>query len=109
MSHKLDSEPKPRLLELVRSRIRVKHYSIRTETAYVDWIKRFILFHRKRYPLEMGAPEAEAFLTSLAVDRNVAASTQNQALAAMLLRSGQPAGHSGLMRSGSGCGDRQAA
>lgn len=84
MSHKLDSEPKPRLLDLVRSRIRVKHYSIRTETAYVDWIKRFILFHRKRHPLEMGAPEVEAFLTSLAVDRNVAASTQNQALAAIL-------------------------
>lgn len=74
----------PRLLDQVRSRIRVKHYSIRTETAYVDWIKRFILFHGKRHPREMGAPEVEAFLTHLAVDRNVAASTQNQALAAIL-------------------------
>lgn len=85
MPNKLVSPASPRLLDQVRSRIRVKHYSIRAETAYVDWIKRFILFHGKRHPQEMGAPEVETFLTSLAVERNVAASTQNQALAAILL------------------------
>ena len=65
-------------------KIRQKHYSIRTEQAYVDWIRRFILFHGKRHPLEMGEPEVEAFLTHLAVNRNVAASTQNQAFSALL-------------------------
>lgn len=75
---------KPRLLDLVRERCRVKHYSIRTEKRYVDWIRRFILFHSKRHPSEMGAVEVEAFLTHLAVNGNVAASTQNQALAAIL-------------------------
>lgn len=84
MSNNLEVPPAPRLLDQVRSRIRVLHYSIRTETAYVDWIRRFILFHQKRHPREMGAPEVEAFLTHLAVQRNVAASTQNQALAAIL-------------------------
>jgi integron integrase len=74
----------PRLLDQVRDRIRVKHYSIRTETQYVQWIRRFILFHNKRHPREMGAPEVEAFLTELAVVGKVAASTQNQALAALL-------------------------
>ena len=69
-----------KLLDRVRDRVRVLHYSIRTEDAYVDWIRRFILFHGKRHPQEMGAPELETFLTHLAVDRNVAASTQNQAL-----------------------------
>jgi integron integrase len=68
----------------MRERIRVKHYSIRTESAYVDWARRFILFHHKRHPREMGAPEVEAFLTHLAVERNVSASTQNQAKAALL-------------------------
>jgi integron integrase len=68
----------------VRDRIRVKHYSIRTETQYVQWIKRFILFHGKRHPREMGAAEVEAFLTHLAVEGSVAASTQNQALSALL-------------------------
>lgn len=58
-----------KLLDRVRDRVRVLHYSIRTEDAYVDWIKRFILFHGKRHPQEMGAPELEAFLTHLAVDR----------------------------------------
>ena len=74
----------PKLLDQVRDKIRVKHYSIRTETQYVQWIRRFILFHGKRHPKEMGAAEAEAFLTHLAVDGNVSASTQNQALSALL-------------------------
>lgn len=78
-------EPKPKkLLDQVRDAIRLKHYSIRTEQAYVNWIKRFILFHHKRHPNEMGTPEIEAFLTHLAVEENVAASTQNQALSALL-------------------------
>ncbi len=64
--------------------MRARHYSRRTEDAYVAWIKRFILFHGKRHPAEMGAPEVTGFLTSLAVDRHVAASTQNQALGALL-------------------------
>jgi len=68
----------------VRDAIRLKHYSIRTEATYIDWIKRYILFHDKRHPQEMGASEIEAFLTHLAVDRNIAASTQNQALSALL-------------------------
>ena len=76
--------PKPKLLDQVRDAIRTRHYSYRTEEAYVGWIKRFILFHNKRHPAEMGKPEIEQFLTALAVKRNVAASTQNQALAAML-------------------------
>jgi integron integrase len=74
----------PKLLDQVRDRIRVKHYSIRTETQYVHWIKRFILFHGKKHPRDMGAPEVEAFLTHLAVEGNVAAATQNQALSALL-------------------------
>lgn len=74
----------PKLLDQVRDRLRVKHYSIRTETQYVQWIRRFILFHGKRHPRDMGGPEVEAFLTHLAVEGNVAASTQNQALAALL-------------------------
>ena len=77
-------EDQPRLLDVVRERIRLKRYSIRTEHAYIHWIRRFILFHGKRHPREMGAPEVEAFLSDLAVQRNVAASTQNQALAAIL-------------------------
>ena len=82
----------PRLLERVRDRIRVKHYSLRTEQAYVDWIKRFILFHGKRHPLTMGAAEVEAFLSHLAVERQVAAPTQNQALAALLFLYGEVLG-----------------
>lgn len=78
------SAPKPRLLDQVRARIRTLHYSLRTEQTYVAWIKRFILFHGKRHPLDMGAPEVEAFLSSLAVERGVSASTQKQALAAIL-------------------------
>jgi integron integrase len=79
-----DTPPAPKLLDQVRDRIRVKHYSIRTETQYVQWIRRFILFHGKRHPRDLGAPEVEAFLTHLAVEGNVAAATQNQALSALL-------------------------
>lgn len=74
----------PKLLDRVRGALRVAHYSVRTETAYLDWIRRFILFHRKRHPQEMGADEIREFLTHLATERNVAASTQNQALSALL-------------------------
>jgi integron integrase len=74
----------PKLLDQVRGKIRLKHYSIRTEQAYVDWIKRFILHFGKRHPRELGAAEVEQFLTHLAVAGNVAASTQNQAKSALL-------------------------
>ena len=77
------AEP-PKLLEQVRGKIRLKHYSIRTEQAYLDWIKRFILHFDKRHPAEMGAVEVEVFLTHLAVERHVSASTQNQAKSALL-------------------------
>jgi hypothetical protein len=76
-------QPK-KLLDQVRDVCRVKHYSRRTEDAYADWIKRYILFHKKRHPKDMGVKEIEAFLTHLAVEGNVAASTQNQALSALL-------------------------
>ena len=72
------------LLDQVRERVRLKHYSIRTEQAYVAWIKRFILFHQKRHPREMGRGEIEAFLSHLAVVRKVSSSTQNQAFNALL-------------------------
>jgi integron integrase len=75
---------KPKLLDLVRNTIRLKHYSIRTERAYIDWIRRFILFHHKRHPASMGAPEISAFLSHLAVEGKVAASTQTQALSAIV-------------------------
>ena len=74
----------PKLLERMRIHLRTRHYSIRTETAYLDWVRRFILFHDKRHPAEMGAAEVAAFLTHLAVDRQVSASTQNQAKSAIL-------------------------
>ena len=74
----------PKLLDRLRDHLRTRHYSIRTETAYVDWARRFILFHGKRHPQEMGSAEVEAFLTHLAVNRQVSASTQNQAKAAIL-------------------------
>src|SRR5262245_3055169 len=76
--------PKPRLLDRVRHAIEARRYSRRTEKAYVHWIKRYIFFHGKRHPAEMGAAEVAAFLTSLAVQGKVAASTQNQALSALL-------------------------
>jgi len=74
----------PRLLDQLRDRLRSLHYSIRTEQVYVDWVRRFILYHGKRHPLEMGATEVEGFLTHLAVERNVSAGTQNQARSALL-------------------------
>jgi hypothetical protein len=80
---------KPKLLDLVRDVIRRKHYSIRTEQAYVDWIKRFIIYHNKRYPAEMAEEEVAQFLTHLARDLNVAASTQNQRVKALLTRQGR--------------------
>jgi len=78
-------EARPRnLLDQVRDQIRLKHYSYRTERTYVYWIRRYILFHQKRHPAEMGGTELEAFLTHLAVVDQVTASTQNQALNAIL-------------------------
>ena len=77
-------EAKPRLLDRVREKIRTKHYSFRTEQQYVGWIRRFIHFHGTRHPGELSAPDVERFLTHLAVDEEVAASTQNQALSALL-------------------------
>lgn len=74
----------PKLLDQVRDAIRVRHYSIRTEEAYIQWIKRYIFFHNKKHPRDMGEAELSAFLTHLAVDKHVAASTQNQALSALL-------------------------
>jgi len=68
--------PKPRLLDRVRETVRARHYSRRTEKAYVHWIRRYIFFHGKRHPAEMGAAEVTSFLTSLAVRDKVAASTQ---------------------------------
>jgi integron integrase len=76
--------PKPRLLDRVREAVRARHYSRRTEETYVAWIRRYILFHGKRHPVEMGAAEITQFLTALAVEGKVAAATQNQALSALL-------------------------
>ena len=84
LSQKPNSASKPKLLNQVRSAIRTKHYSLRTEEAYVQWIRRFILFHNKRHPQEMGDREINQFLTHLAVKARVASSTQNQALCAIL-------------------------
>src|SRR5215218_7386831 len=75
---------KPKLFERVRAVARVRHLSLRTEQAYSDWIKRFILFHKKRHPDEMGTEEIRQFLSHLAVEGRVAASTQNVALCALL-------------------------
>jgi len=74
----------PKLLDRVRHAIRTRHYSRRTEEAYATWIRRYIVFHRKTHPAQMGASEISQFLTWLAVDRRVSASTQNQALSALL-------------------------
>jgi integrase len=84
MSANHDGQPPLRLLDQVRELIRIRHYSIRTEHAYLQWIRRFILFHDKRHPRELGAAELTAFLSDLAIRRNVSASTQNQALHAIL-------------------------
>ena len=75
---------KQRLMDEVRRRMRLRHYSHRTEDAYTGWIRRFIVFHGKRYPREMGEPEVDAFLSHLAVKGKVSASTQIQALCALM-------------------------
>lgn len=82
MSHEFPAPP--RLLDQVRDLIRIKHYSIRTEQAYLQWIKRFIIFHGRQHPRALGAPELATFLSDLAVRGRVAAATQNQALHAVL-------------------------
>lgn len=84
MSENISANTAPKLLDQVRGKIRLKHYSIRTEQAYADWIKRFILFFGKRHPRNLGATDVEKFLTHLAVEGKVAASTQNQAKSALL-------------------------
>jgi integrase len=76
--------PPPRLLDQVRATIRARHYSRRTEKAYVAWIRRFIVFHGRRHPRELGLEAVKAFVNMLATTGNVAASTQNQALSAIL-------------------------
>jgi site-specific recombinase XerD len=84
MIAELPQGDKPKLLDRTRSLLRVRHYSIRTEQAYLDWIRRFILFHNKRHPEEMGEREIADFLTHLATQGKVAAATQNQAFSALL-------------------------
>jgi hypothetical protein len=79
----LSAVPKPKLLDQVRQAIRMRHYSPKTEDSYVHWIKRFIFFHDKRHPVEMGEKEIAQFLSSLASELHVSASTQNQALNAI--------------------------
>ena len=79
------SDAPVRLLDQIRERLRLKHYSIRTEKSYVDWIRRYIVFHNRQHPRQLGSKDVERFLTYLAVDRELSASTQNQALAALLL------------------------
>jgi len=74
----------PKLLDQMRACLRAKHYSLRTEGAYVDWVRRFVFFHQKRHPRELGPLEIQTFLTHLAVDRHVSPSTQNQAKSALL-------------------------
>ncbi len=80
----MESSQPPRLLDQVRQSIRFRHYSLKTEKSYVYYIRDFILFHQKRHPKEMGASEIRAYLNHLAVNKNVAASTQNVALSALL-------------------------
>ena len=75
---------KKKLLDIVREQIRIRHYSVKTEQTYIGWIKRYIFFHQKKHPIDMGKAEIEAFLTHLAVDRKVSATTQNQAFNALL-------------------------
>jgi hypothetical protein len=81
--------PKLRLREQLREVMRFKHYSLRTEESYWNWIRQFILFHGKRHPRDMGEAEVHAFLTHLAAERNVAVATQNQALNALVFLYGQ--------------------
>jgi hypothetical protein len=70
----------PRLLDRLHAAIRLRHYSVRTERAYAHWVKRYVLFHRKQHPAELGAEAVRAFLSALATESHVSASTQNQAL-----------------------------
>ena len=84
MTEHKPADRKPKFIEQMRSFMRARRYSLRTEQAYLDWVRRFILFHAKRHPREMAEPEIVEFLTHLAAQRNVAASTQNQALSALL-------------------------
>jgi site-specific recombinase XerD len=78
------SKSAPKLVDSVRDLLRRRHYSLRTERAYLNWIRRFILFHNKQHPRSLGPDHIAAFLTHLAVEGNVAAATQNQALSALL-------------------------
>jgi Phage integrase, N-terminal SAM-like domain len=78
-------QSKPKLLDQVRQPMRLRHYSLRTEEAYIGWIRRYILFHGKRHPRELDEKNVSDFLTSLAIKGRVAASTQNQALNALFL------------------------
>ena len=79
-----DQASRPKLLDEVRIALRARHYSHRTEAIYINWIRRFILFHDKRHPAELAETEVNQFLTHLAVNERVSASTQNQALSALL-------------------------
>jgi len=87
------SQSNPRLLTLMRSKLRLGHYSLRTEQAYTGWVVRFVRFHRLRHPREMGEQEIAAFLTWLAEERRVAAATQVQAQAALVFLYKQVLGH----------------
>jgi len=80
----MKEDRKPKLLDQVRQVIRIKHYSLRTEESYINWIKRFIFFHNKKHPIEMGEEEIGQFITYLAKNEKVSASTQNQALCAII-------------------------
>jgi len=84
MELKLVSQDSPKLLDRMRAEIRLRHYSIRTEETYLDWARRFILYHNKQHPKDLGADEVQAFLSYLALERNVSSSTQNQAKSALL-------------------------
>src|SRR5882672_1487061 len=79
-----DSPAEPTLLERLHERIRYRHYSLRTEHSYEQWVRRYIRFHGRRHPRDLGAEHVTAFLSALATERHVSASTQNQALAAIL-------------------------
>ena len=85
----LRNPSKPRLLDQLRATLRLRHYSGRTEEAYTGWVRRFIIFHKKRHPVEMGEDEVKAFLVDLAEKRKVSAATQNQALNAIVFLYGQ--------------------
>ena len=84
MQNTISHPQPPKLLDQVSAKTQVKHYSLRTEKTYIDWIKRYIWHFDKTHPKDMGAEEVEAFLTHLAVASNVSASTQNQAKSALL-------------------------